>query len=511
MRGHHVWTRRTRCSRPQLPRFRLALVVLFGLAGALASFRSALSRDGGDLVPPPSVAFPDPPPPPADPSLPPLPPLEEELGYARGSFLYQPEGDRLGADPEAAGLRLPEDFVGPQPIWAFAPFLGPGPIHLRGKWFGAAGYAWEPRFVLAGEYRLFALGFRENGDDFLAAGHHLILDFDLQLTGTERFHVQWRPLGKRATGGSYYTFSQPTGYTDNSTAEPDRYWFEGEVGSIFGGWLDPTRAWDWNVSAGKMPLAFHNRLLLNDEVLGLVVSKNNLLFGNFSNINIEAFYLFNDVDFDLDTNGRVAGLHVLADRRHAFYEATYAFWHKPGQDAMHFTGFSRTQFYGLYTVALRALFKFAPQRLDGAGQFFVLEVTRELSHRPWWFDWKPAVAYLNAFRATKGWRSLGGANFNRLETAFEVNPIVRIAAGLAPEDRTGLVLGTQLFRRDEDESLTTELAWESREGTSVFGAGLRYQRKLTVRTWWELLALANTSPDSRYDRIGALATWFFLW
>ena len=466
-----------------------------------------------ELVPAPHGDFPPLPPAPDDSDHRPLRPLDEEMWDARGSFLYQPEGDRWGIDEHhKPPLRLPEDWVKPQAVTLFAPFLGTGPIDLRGRWPGPDGYAWEPRFVLAGSYRVFGLAFRENGDDLVALGHQLRLDFDLQLTGTERFHVQWRPIGRRDTGGSYYAFTDPEGYVDNSTAEPDRYWFEGELGSMFGAWLDKNHPWDWTVTVGKVPLPMHNELLINDEVLAVIVNKNNLMPGNVSNLNLQLFYLFNDVDFELEQRGEVLGVHATADHQHAFYEATYAYWRGPGgRDEMHFAGLSRTQFYGAYTLAARALAKFAPDRLDGSGQLFVLEVNRLLAGERHLFGFRPTLAYVNAFAATSGWRSMAGANFNRLDTAFEVNPLIRITAGSAPDDRFGVTGGIQSFRRGQDQSISPEFAVESRAGTVVLGVGLRYQQKLSARTWWELLLVANESDDRRYDRYGALASWFVLW
>jgi len=167
-----------------------------------------------------------------------LPPWEHELWNHGGSYLYTPEGDRLHWPEETTSahievLRLPETWQEPRPVTAFSEFLGTGPpvgTHL--KWFGDQGYMWDVRFVGSGSYELFGFVLEENSQRQDAIGHQLTLDLDLRLTGPERFHVQFRPLGEGNSGGSFYQFRNPEGYVDHAHAEPDRFWFEGELQSI---------------------------------------------------------------------------------------------------------------------------------------------------------------------------------------------------------------------------------------------------------------------------------------
>ena len=128
------------------------------------------------------------------------------------------------------------------------------------------------------------------------------------LTGTERFHVQYRPIGKKATGGSAYLLSNPQGYIDNSTGIPDRYWFEGELSSIFSSWCRNQFApLDWNLAVGVLPFELHNRLLMNDDVAGVMLSKNTIYLGSASNLNWQTFYFFDNVDAFTDGSSHVVG------------------------------------------------------------------------------------------------------------------------------------------------------------------------------------------------------------
>ena len=472
----------------------------------------------GELFAPPAgLSFPPLPPEPVAPGQVTLPPLERELAEKGGSSLYVPEGDAVASGfaqslTHHPTLRLPESWQEPQPFTLGPPYLGTGPIQLFGRWPGVDGYAWEPRFVQSGSYQVFGLGIHQGGRDQVAVGHQLLLDFDLRLTGTERFHVQYRPIGREGSGGSYYQFTRPSGYVDASTAEPSRYWFEGELASMFGGYVSPFARADITVTAGKFPFAAHNFLLINDELLGVMLSQDNLTVGTLSNINLQGFYFFNDVSAPYPEDGGAVGVHASVDHRGAFHELTYVYWGlQAGSAGVHHAAFSRTQMLGAYTLAARVLLKFAPADRFGDGQLYVLEANREIDLGWHPLGWEPHFVFANAYLATPGWRSIAGANFNRLQTAFEVNPLVSIAAGLQPDDRWGLTGGVQCFRDHEDTSLTLEVAVENIRDKVAWGAGMRYQEKLSARTWWELLAIANASDDPTRDRLGAFASWFILW
>ena len=504
-------------------RFPACLVAL----AALLAAAQGLAQRSYELLPPPS--------PPADAEILPPPqepwrepaerrplpliedqplllPLDQELWLHGGSYLYAPEGDRLGPGAElphhAHLLRVPEFTPRARPLaTGRTDFLGSGPIaDSPWHWPGSGGYAWEPRLVIYGDYELFALAFQRDDRRRDAIGHQLVLDGDLRLTGTERFHVQFRPLGERNTGGSYYQFD-PAGYVDNSTLTPQRYWFEGELHSLLGSVVDPFAVWDSNVAVGRIPYLLHNSLLMNDEVLAVAISKNTLLPGRLSNLTLQLLYAFQDVDTYPDVDSQALILTANADRRGAFYEATYAYVSpdRRASQVTHYAALSRTQFYGPLTIALRAMFKWGDQGGRGAGELFVLEMchTRLFERRPLGIE--SGVFYCNGFASTEGWNTIGGGNLNRLRAAFEVDPLTRIAAGLSVQKTAGLACGVQLFRLHEDESWIPEVAVESPGGEPVWGLGLRYLRKTGKRTYVEVLGVANFSDDRVYRRRGVYA------
>lgn len=442
----------------------------------------------------------------------PLPPLEEELWLHGGSYLYTPEGDKLGW-PEEGGhyqrLRLPEDFVDPEPITFFSQFLGEDPVRQSSlSWFGPGAYHWEPQFVLYGGYQMLAIASRQGNTRRDGLGHQLLVDMDLRLTGTERFHLQFRPLGEGDSGGSFYQFSEPDGYIDNSTAAPQNFWFEGELHSLLSPYFDPFAVRDVHIVGGKFPFLLHNQLLMNDEILGLVVSKNTVRLGNLSNMNVQAIYAPSDVENVADDNCRLYGTHVSLDHQRTFYELTYLYLETPdapGRD-QHFAAFSRTAFHGQLTWAGRAMFKFGDEAGRGTGQLFVLETnyTRIFLTHPLGIQY--GVAYSNWFYATDGWNAAAGGGFNRLRAAFDVNPLVAISTGDHLGENYGGSLGIQLFRHHEDESIAPEIAFQAPEGEFVFGLGLRYQRKTGKRSFFEVLGLVNFSDNDQLERDGVFVS-----
>lgn len=464
--------------------------------------------------PPPAVnvtSFPALPPDPNQDEASPLPPLAYELWQHGGSYLYAPEGDRLNWPDPASGahyqvLRLPETWCAPQPFTLFDDFLGSGPIPYGPKmrWPGG-GFNWDPRFVLYGGYELFGIALEENGNRHDLIGNQLLLDVDFRLTGTERVHAQWRPVGEGNSGGSYYQFNDPSGYVDNSSAIPERYWVEWEMASLLSGKIkNPFVPRDYHVVVGKFPFVLQNRLLMNDDILGVVVNKNNIYSKKFSNLNVQAFLGLDDVDAYTDGSASLAGVNVSADWRHVFFEASYAYVHHRRQKdrSSNYLALGVTKPIGARMISGRAMFKSGDQAGRGSGALFVLESSKTRIYHDGWFGIHKGVYYATAFHATDGWNSISGGNFSRLRLAFTVDPVILVSAARDPGANTGVAAGVQFFRHHEDESLVPEIAFDSPEGAEVWGVGLRYQRKTGPRSFFEIQGVENFSDDSRFRREG---------
>jgi len=456
----------------------------------------------------------------------PLPPLEEELWLHGGSHLYEAEGDQfdqflngggdLGHGHHFRVLRLPEGWQRPEPLTAFQQFEGNDEIGAWSglQWPGDEGFQWEPRFVGYGSYEVFGMFLEQGGTRQDGIGHQLVVDLDLRITGTERAHVQFRPLGERNTGGSIYRLDDPTHYEDNSTGIPDRWWVEGEFYSLFGGLIDDQfTPLDYHVTAGKVPYSLHNALLVNDEMTGVILTKNTLIIPPLSNLLIQGFYFFDDVDARTPRSADLVGVHAQADWRHLFLEATFAYVSHSASSAYdsRYAAVSATKFFGPLSLAGRGFWKGGDDAGIGDGALFVLEsnLSRVMSDDvTCWTGIESAVLYANAFHADSGWNPIAGANYNRLRSTFAVNPLVRIGQGFDPAETVGATLGVQLFRHDEDESFTPEFAWEELRGEAVWGAGLRWQRKLSPRVYLDVNGLKTWSDDQSLDREGVFVSTF---
>lgn len=455
----------------------------------------------------------------------PLPPLAEELQRFGGASLYESEVELATSQSRdhdtghVKHLRLPELWEKPNPpITAFQEFLGTDPIgSWEGlKWFGNEGFQWEPRFVTHGSYEVFGLFLEQGGTRQDSVGHQLIVDLDLRLTGTERAHVQFRPLGRRNTGGSFFRLDDPIGYDDNSTGIPDRWWIEGEFYSLFGGLIDDQfTPLDYHITVGKVPYAVHNSLLINDEVTGVIINKNTLLIPPLSNLNLQGFYFFDDVDTATPRSTELVGMHASADWRNAFIEGTIAYLSHSDDSNFdsRYAAASATRFFGPVTLAGRALFKGGDASGTGDGALFVVEsnLTRLAPHKVSCVTGiEQAVFYGNFFKATSGWSPISGANFNRLRSSFAVDPLIRIGQGVNPSDTIGASVGVQLFRDHEDESITPEVAWEQPQGDSVWGVGLRWQRKLGPQIFLDASGIMSWSDNRQLEREGVFVSTFIV-
>jgi len=453
----------------------------------------------------------------------PLPSLAAELQRFGGSSLYEAEGGHTNAeflshgDDQVKILRLPESWEKPlPPATAYQEFVGSDPIGAWDglKWFGENGFQWEPRLVAHGSYEVFGLFLEQGGTRQDSAGHQLTVDLDLRLTGTERAHVQFRPFGRRNTGGSFFRLDGPSGYDDNSTGIPDRWWIEGEFYSLFGGLIDDQfTPLDYHITVGKVPYAVHNSLLINDEVTGIIVNKNTLLIPPLSNLNVQGFYFFDDVDTATSRSTELVGMHASADWRNAFIEGTVAYVSHSDDASFdsRYAAVSATKFFGPVTLAGRALFKGGDDAGSGDGALFVAEsnLTRLAPHEIKCVTGiEHAVFYGNFFKATSGWSPISGANFNRLRTSFAVDPLIRIGQGVNPADTIGASIGVQLFRDHEDESITPEIAWEQPQGESVWGVGLRWQRKLGPQIFLDAYGIISRSDNRQLEREGIFVSTF---
>lgn len=152
---------------------------------------------------------------------------------------------------------------------------------------------------------------------------------------------------------------------------------------------------------------------------------------------------------------------------------------------------------------MRGLLKIGDEGGRGSGQLFVWEnnFTRVWDAKPLGIEY--GVFYANAFAASEGWNSLGGSNFNRLQSAFEVNPLVAISSGrVLMDDVWGVSTGVQLFRHHEDESIIPEVSFVSPEENPFGGWGCDTFARRAAAPISRRLGVANLADDPAFRREG---------
>lgn len=406
---------------------------------------------------------------------------------------------------------LPEDFPKPRPFTHWQGFLDADPIPL----YPGLNWPWDgnqitPALVMYGSYSVFAAAFQQGPDERIGIGHQMLIDVDLSLGATERIHAQWRPVGEKNSGGSFLQLNEDVKYFDNSTALPQRIWLEADISEIFSGLIPDTAVADILVTAGLFPYELHNRLLINDDIVGVIVSKNDLIIEPFSKILGQVFTAFDEVDaVPNEQDVRLVGTHWFIDWQSRNIEATYVHMEVHGDPGLtsDYYAVSLTQLLGPWNVAGRVLGQVGDDGRDGSGELYVLESnwTRYFTEEILGFE--SLLLYANAFWATEGWQPISGGNFDRLRNTFEVNPLIRLSLMPPGVENRGFALGTEFFALHKDLAVIPELAVEFPGNDEVVGFGARLRRKVGRRSQVELRGITSASGAANLRRHGAFLEW----
>lgn len=441
---------------------------------------------------------------------------------AHSTLGYVPRRDPVD-DPRAKGFDqegwpgyLPEDFPKPRPLYThWQGFLDPEPIRLypRLHW-PFHGTQITPALAVYGSYNLFATAFEQAHDERIGIGHHLVIDADLSFGATERIHAQWRPFGEKNKGGSFLQLNDDVDYIDNSSALPQRLWLEADISEVMSGVIPDTAVADILITAGLFPFSLHNRLLIDDDVTGVIVSKNDLIVEPFSKILIQVFGAFDEVDaFASEQHIRIFGTHWFVDWQSRNVEATYVRMMDETNSSRNqdYYALSLTQLLGLWNFAGRSLLQMGDDGRDGSGQLYVFEsnYTRYFEHEILGFE--SLLLYATAFWASEGWQSISGGNFDRLRNTFSVNPLVRLSADPAGVENRGFALGTEFFALRKDLAVIPEVAVEFPADDEVVGLGTRVRRKLNKRSQLEVRGITSLTGADHLRRHGVfleLITFF---
>jgi hypothetical protein len=177
-----------------------------------------------------------------------------------------------------------------------------------------------PGLSVYGDWRTAIAYNQNNGNDIAQIATRVNIDVDFKITGTERIHAFFTPLQDNAR---FTRFEFGGGGVDDAKffeefdLNPQTFFFEGDVGSIYAGLSGNEASFDLPITAGLFPLFLQNGIWANDAILGGAVSltaKNSKKLG-LANYDITFFAAFDNVDNalikgdEVNRNNNVANIY----------------------------------------------------------------------------------------------------------------------------------------------------------------------------------------------------------
>lgn len=252
---------------------------------------------------------------------------EEQLQIYSGKYMNKT------AKPIQTGIRL----------YDFGEYT-PRPIFLGGK------NPINHHFMSFGDFRV-AVANNDNGStppagqnaDRTVLAARLNLDMDFAITATERVHAFVRPLDKNGSFLEYQlSGAQGDDFVDRFDFNLETLFFEGDLGSIYGGLADKPARFDLPIAFGRVPLLTQNGVWLNDAFNGFafaITARNNPRL-DISNYDLTFFAGFDKVTTAAipatvagtklsragKEKGRIFGVAGFADFRGGYGEFGYAYF-----------------------------------------------------------------------------------------------------------------------------------------------------------------------------------------
>ena len=204
------------------------------------------------------------------------------------------------------------------PIELGARFLDTGP--LFGGFELPTGAVWQPSFIVFGSARTAVQTFDDGIDDRVSEWANQLSVFgNLQLSGTERLVIGFRPLDNDGRIGSYFgqRFEPRSKFHDSLYGDFTTLFFEGDFSQIFPR-LDPHDhyALDYGFSVGRQPLLMQDGLLLNDTVDSFGLIRNTILSRIFPPLRVTGYVGWNYIhrnNNQLDDSANLVAFDASAD------------------------------------------------------------------------------------------------------------------------------------------------------------------------------------------------------
>ncbi len=398
---------------------------------------------------------------------------------------------------EPIPMKTPEEMpqrVPPLIEWG-DDFLGTG--NIPSGWELPTGAVWIPALWVYGDARL---GLQHvdpgtGGEDSTSIISSATFNFNLKLSGTERFFMQITPLDKDGRFTSYDLDGGSEGFNNNLNAYINRLFFEGDFGEIFPN-LDPSdsSALDFGFSIGRQPIFFQEGILVNDVMDSVSIVRDTVIFPNVVDTRFAILWAWGDVnrsDNSRDNNADLLGFVTESDFRGSTVAVDAFYLISKGADDSDgiFLGASAVQRIGEFNTAFYVNQSIALDRRqatvdDGTLLFGEVSRTPLGTHD---------LVYANAFWGIDNFSSASrgetnGGPIGRVGLLFASSGIGTYPAALGNgvEDAVGGAVGYQMLFNDEKTQVVGELGFveTTDDGSSVqngIGAGIRFQHKFAER------------------------------
>jgi len=243
--------------------------------------------------------------------------------------------------------------------------LGPG--NLQQGFTLPTGANWSPSLWVYGDYRSAVQTFNPGKAPTISEwANRLDLYANLQLTGTERVLVGFRPIDQVEDGVprySGYSFEPAYpekyhGWQNETRAAPNTFFFEGEFGEIFPKLAASDRHnLDYGFSIGRQPLLLQDGLLVNDDKIDMIsVTRNPLFPAGAATVRLSGLFAWNEIqraDNLSDHHALMFGLDSAVDAVRSTYEATALYVASPNQGDGFYSGLGARQRFGKINTIFR--------------------------------------------------------------------------------------------------------------------------------------------------------------
>ena len=354
-----------------------------------------------------------------------------------------------------------------------------------------------PQFLVYGDVRTALASNTQAGDNVSQLAFEVNLDFDLNLTSTERFHMFMAPVDD---GRNTRFLLDDDEFIDEFDADIDFGYFEGDLGAIVGGFTNQTLPFDLPFAVGVMPLLMQNGVWMEDAFLGVattIPARNSARLG-ISNMDITFFAGYDKIDSDAfvgdDSAARMYGIASFIEALNGYFEIDYAFLDdRTVQDrSYHNIGIGYSRRYGRFLSNSTRMIVNAGQSTDvvenSADGVLLLSENSLITHAP-----STLVPYANFFvgfdRPQSAARAAAaGGVLRNTGILFESDGMTGYPT-LDPtaNDTYGGAFGINLIADDFSQQLIVEMAALGTMNENAtrnaagpqYGLGFRYQLPLT--------------------------------